>query len=170
LYTHAPADYVCPFCPIVAGADNPSPYTQQSDVVYRDQHTTAFVTVHWYPNNPGHVLVIPNRHIENIYSLTPDIAAHVHEASRQIALAMKQAYGCDGISTRQHNEPAGSQYVWHYHLHIFPRFAGDRLYDLAHQHRMTTPAERLPYAEQLRSTMGPGSLNGPMHPSTHDSR
>jgi histidine triad (HIT) family protein len=150
VFSHSPADYVCPFCAIAAGADNPYPYTQRSDVVYRNEHVTAFVNVRWWPNNPGHVLIIPNRHIENIYSLTPDIAVHVHEASRQVALAMKQAYGCEGVSTRQHNEPAGYQEVWHYHLHVFPRYAEDRLYDLTREHRMTTPEERLPYAERLR--------------------
>lgn len=40
---------------------------------------------------------------------------------------MKAAYGCDGVSTRQHNEPAGDQDVWHYHLHVVPRWHGDAL-------------------------------------------
>ena len=41
---------------------------------------------------------------------------------------MKTAFGCPGVSTRQHNEPAGNQDVWHYHVHVFPRWHGDRLY------------------------------------------
>jgi len=162
LYTHAPADYQCPFCAVASGEDGPYPFTRQSDVVYRDEHATAFVNMRWWPNNPGHVLVIPNRHIENIYGLTPDIAVHVHEASRRVALAMKRAYRCDGVSTRQHNEPSGYQEVWHYHLHVFPRYADDRLYDLSHQHRTTTPEERLPYAERLRASFraeGPDQAN-----------
>ncbi len=104
---------------------------------------------------------MPNRHIENIYGLTPEIAGHVHERARQIALAMMNAYRCDGISTRQHNELAGYQEVWRYHLQVFPRYAGDRLYDLTHEHRTTTPEERLPYAERLREYFqrGQGSLD-----------
>jgi histidine triad (HIT) family protein len=81
------------------------------------------------------------------------LAAEIHETARRIALAMKSAYGCEGISTRQHNEPGGGQDVWHYHLHVFPRYAGDDLYGSAF--RETTPAERAAYAEQLRAALSP---------------
>jgi histidine triad (HIT) family protein len=77
---------------------------------------------------------------------------------------MKRAYGCDGTSVRQHNEPAGDQDVWHYHLHVFPRYAGDDLYRSSA--RLTHPEERWPYADRLRAvlqghedTEGPGSSN-----------
>jgi histidine triad (HIT) family protein len=73
----------------------------------------------------------------------------VHETARQIAIAFKCVYDCDGTSTRQHNEPAGNQDVWHYHLHVFPRYAGDDLY--RSQRRPTIVEERLPYAARLRS-------------------
>ena len=52
----------------------------------------------------------------------------MQEAIRDTALALKTAFDCDGVSTRQHNEPAGNQDVWHYHLHVFPRFTDDGLY------------------------------------------
>ncbi|MFN8421052.1 MAG: HIT family protein [Anaerolineae bacterium] len=151
MFTHEPANYVCPFCTVINGGANPPPYTTQQDVIYRTPHVTAFINVRWWQNNPGHVLVVPNQHIENIYSLTPDIAVHVHEAARQVAIAFKRVYNCDGVSTRQHNEPAGYQEVWHYHLHVFPRYENDRLYDLNQSYRTTTPEERLPYAEKLRA-------------------
>ena len=157
MFTHAPQDYDCPFCTIVAGGNNPPPYTQQSDVVFRTEYVTAFISTRWWSNNPGHVIVVPNRHIENIYTLTPDIAVHVHEAARQIAIGLKMAYQCAGTSTRQHNEPAGYQEVWHYHLHVFPRHDNDLLYEQTQAHRLTTPEERLPYADKLRSHL---QLNG----------
>jgi len=149
MYSHAPENYDCPFCRIVRG--NPlDGYTLQEDVVYYDDYVTAFISLHWWQNNPGHVLVIPNRHIENIYDLTPEIAVYVQECARQVALAFKEAYGCDGTSTRQHNEPAGYQDVWHYHLHVFPRYYDDQLYELSHTKRRTTSEERRPYAEKLK--------------------
>lgn len=151
MFSHAPAGYDCPFCRIVHGGSNIPPYTTQHDVIYATDHVTAFLSAHWWPQNPGHAIVVPNAHIENIYSLTPDLAAHVHEAARQIAIAFKWVYDCDGISTRQHNEPGGYQEVWHYHLHVFPRFTGDQLYERTHEYRLTTPEERLPYAEKLRA-------------------
>ena len=141
---------MCPFCAVVAGRDNVAPHTQQSDVVLRTAQVTAFINARWWPNNAGHVLVVPNTHVENIFELTPELAAAVHEAARRVALAFKQVYGCAGISTRQHNEPAGDQEVWHYHLHVFPRYVDDGLYTLDHLHRYTTPEERAPYAARLR--------------------
>ncbi len=148
MYSHAPENYECPFCRIASGVFEG--YTQSSDVVYRDHIVTAFVASHWWQNNPGHVLVVPNRHIENIYDLTPDVAIYVYELARQLAIAFKEVYGCDGTSIRQHSEPAGNQDVWHFHLHVFPRYDNDRLYELHRTKRLTTPEERRPYAEKLR--------------------
>jgi histidine triad (HIT) family protein len=145
---HAPSGYDCPFCAIVAGRDAPPPYTQQSDVVLRADGATAFVSSRWWPHNAGHVLVVPDTHVENLYGLVPALALPVHEAARRVALAMKHVYRCPGTSTRQHNEPAGNQEVWHYHLHVFPRYDGDRLYEL--EGRFTSPDERAPYAASLR--------------------
>ncbi len=151
MYNHAPLDYVCPFCAIAAGRFDSLSVAE--DVVLRTQHITAFLAAGGWEANAGHVLVIPNAHYENLYDLPDEIGAHVHAAARRIAIALKQAYGCDGVSTRQHNEPAGNQDVWHYHLHVFPRYAGDELYLRSHEHRFTTPAERAPYAARLRAAL-----------------
>lgn len=83
---------------------------------------------HWWPNNPGSVLVIPIDHYENVFDLPPSLGTPIQAAVRSAGPAMKVAYGCDGVSTRQHNEPAGDQDVWHYHVHVFPRWANDSLY------------------------------------------
>jgi histidine triad (HIT) family protein len=120
-------------------------------VVERTESTTAWIGSRWWERNPGHVIVVPNEHIENMYCLPPELAAEVHETARRIAFALKEAYGCQGISTRQHNEPAGYQEVWHYHLHVFPRYDGDKLYGSAW--RNTTPEQRRPYAELLRGAL-----------------
>ena len=60
MVTPAPADYVCPFCLIVAGREGPPSATRQADVGHRDELVTAFIASDWRPNNPGHVLVVPN--------------------------------------------------------------------------------------------------------------
>ena len=146
---HAPPGYDCPFCAVVRGED--APWTVQSDVVWRADETTAWVNPRWWANNAGHVLVVPNRHVENLFEVDGDLAATIHDAARRLALALKLAYGCDGISTRQHNEPGGDQEVWHYHLHVFPRWPGDDLY--GSEHRLTTLEERRPYVERLRAAL-----------------
>ena len=148
---HAPPGYDCPFCAVVRGEERP-PWTYRDDVVWRDRATTAWLNARWWARNPGNVLVVPNRHVENLYELDRDVAGEINETTRRVALALKSAYGCDGVSTRQHNEPGGDQEVWHYHVHVFPRYAGDELY--RSPHRLTTRDERLPYATRLRAALG----------------
>ena len=123
--SHEPPGYACPFCAVVRGDDN-EPFTVQDDVVDRTEATTVFIASRWWKRNPGHVIVVPNEHVENMYVLPRDLAGELHETARRIALALKEAYGCDGISTRQHNEPGGNQEVWHYHLHRLPALRGRR--------------------------------------------
>ena len=119
-FSHQPDEYRCPFCRVAAGEDLPDDYTKQADVVYRDGTATAFVSSAWWPGNPGHVLVVPNDHYENVYEIPDAALAAVQVVGKRIALALKAAYGCDGTSFRQHNEPGADQEVWHYHLHVFP--------------------------------------------------
>jgi len=152
MYNHEPTGYNCPFCRVVEGlGDSEGIYTQPEDVVYQDEMVTAFINSRWWENNPGAVVIIPNQHFENIYDLPLDYATAIHRLARKVALAFKTAYACGGTSTRQHNEPAGYQEVWHYHLHIFPRYEGDNLYTSAH--RLSKPAERIPYANKLRQAI-----------------
>jgi len=85
-----------------------------------------------------------------MYDLTPELGAQVLDAARRIALAFKAVYRCAGVSTRQHNEPAGGQEVWHYHLHVFPRYEADQLYARDGERRTVSRDERAGYAERLR--------------------
>jgi histidine triad (HIT) family protein len=145
LYNHAPEGYICPFCQIaheIAADEN-------TDFVFQDEVVTSFMSLHDSPNNLGHVIVIPNEHYENIFDLPTPLAARIHECSCAVSLAMKTAYHCDGISIRQHNEPAGGQDVWHYHLHIYPRYEGD---GFSRAEKVITPKEkRAEFAERLRA-------------------
>ena len=149
MFNHEPEGYDCPFCRVANGEDIEDPYTKQSDVVYRDASVTAFINSRWWENNPGHVLVIPNQHVENLYDLPSNLSSQIHDMERRVAIALKQVYKCDGTSSRQHNEPSGNQEVWHYHVHVFPRYQGDNLYRSSH--RMVPATERLPYAEKLKA-------------------
>ena len=153
-FRHQPEGYQCPFCRVVAGEDLPDDYTKQADIVYRDAMATAFVSSAWWPANPGHVLVVPNDHYENVYDIPDAVLAAVQVAGKRIALALKAVYGCDGTSFRQHNGPSGDQEVWHYHLHVFPRYWGDDLYVRTREWRSMTATERVPYAQKLRAYLG----------------
>jgi histidine triad (HIT) family protein len=121
--SHAPAGYVCPFCRNIRLGQSDHPL----EILHRDDDVVVKVNPRWRPGNPGSVLVIPVDHHENVFDLPAELGTPIQRAARSAARAMKAAFACDGISTRQHNEPAGGQDVWHYHLHVFPRWDGDRL-------------------------------------------
>ena len=148
LYNHAPEGYVCPFCLIAEGVENEHVQTKQDDIIYKDKYITAFISAGCWKNNKGHVLIIPNQHYENIYDIPALLSARIHIFEKEVAIALKKVYKCDGVSSRQHNEPSGSQDVWHYHLHVFPRYANDNLYKTDRE--PLTPHERAIYANKLR--------------------
>ncbi len=150
MYNHEPQKYICPLCQIAKG--EPTEYgSQEGSVVFRDELLTAFIAGKWWRSNPGHVIIVPNQHIENLYDLPEEIGHKIFDLSKRIAVAFKMAYLCDGVSTRQHNEPAGNQDVWHYHLHIYPRYKDDNLYLNHKDTYWPTMEEKKPYADKLKA-------------------
>jgi len=148
LYSHAPNNYICPFCLLVQKIESELNQARQTDIVHQNNEATAFIATRKYPLNPGHVLVIPNQHFENIFDLPTSVAVKIHELARGVALAMKLAYACDGIILRQHNEPAGDQHIWHYHLHVIPRYQNDSFHTSLKE--PFPPDERAAYALRLK--------------------
>ena len=106
----------CVFCKIVAGQ---IPSTR----VFEDEHTLAFMDLGQV--NPGHVLVAVKKHAENIYALDDAQAAAVARASARVARAIRDAFKPEGLSVYQANGKAAGQTVFHYHVHLLPRHAGD---------------------------------------------
>jgi len=68
-YSHAPLDFLCPFCLLVQGKENVESQLKSTDIVFQNADVTVFMATRKYPNNQGHVLIIPNGHFENIYDL-----------------------------------------------------------------------------------------------------
>lgn len=108
----------CIFCAIVAG-DIPA------STVYEDEHVLAFMDI--APANPGHTLVIPRQHYRNIFDMPEAVGAQIMQAAIPIANAIRTALNPDGLNLFQSNEPAGFQTVFHFHLHLIPRWEGDPL-------------------------------------------
>lgn len=99
--------------------------------VYEDNEVLAFMDIH--PKHPGHTLVIPKDHIENIYGMPSETAARLMIVVQKIAVAVKNAADADGINISMNNESAAGQDVWHAHMHVIPRFNEDGNYvDLKH--------------------------------------
>jgi histidine triad (HIT) family protein len=108
----------CAFCAIVAGESPAS-------IVCEDALAVALMDLRQAV--PGHVLVVPRRHVETLDRLDEDTAAHLMRVAVRIAVAMRQAFAPDGLSLWQSNGEGAHQEVPHVHLHLQPRRIGDGL-------------------------------------------
>ena len=108
----------CIFCAIGQGR-------APAEIIFEDEETLAFMDIN--PASPGHALVIPKRHARNIYDLDEETAAAVMKATARVARAIKRALQPDGMNLVQSNEQAGGQDIFHFHMHIIPRWYGDGL-------------------------------------------
>jgi histidine triad (HIT) family protein len=145
---NAPAGYECPFCQIAQTLPTPAP---ESAVVVVESRVFAFVPQSHYAGIRGNCLVAPRLHYENVLDIPDDLGNDFFRVTRLLATAMRESLRCDGISTRQHNGPAGNQDVWHFHLHVFPRFHDDGLH--TGEKVRYAPEERVEMADRLRSAV-----------------
>jgi histidine triad (HIT) family protein len=108
----------CAFCEIIAGR-------APANMVYEDQRTVAFLDIH--PANPGHTLVVPRHHVENVYALSDEDGAAIMATARDVAVAIREALEPDGLNLFQTNGQAAFQSVFHFHMHLIPRWWNDGL-------------------------------------------
>src|SRR5947209_7959300 len=90
--------------------------------VYEDDKALAFLDI--MPRAPGHTLVLPKSPARNILDVDPDDLAHVAKVAQKVAKAAVKAFGADGVTIQQFNEPAGGQVVFHLHVHVIQRRDG----------------------------------------------
>jgi histidine triad (HIT) family protein len=108
----------CIFCAIVTG-DAPA------TIVDEDEHTVAFMDIH--PWTRGHALVIPREHHRNLYEIPDDQLAHVARAAKRLAVRIRDRLGADGVNLLNSAERAAWQTVFHFHMHVIPRYEDDPL-------------------------------------------
>jgi histidine triad (HIT) family protein len=92
-------------------------------VVHEDEEILAVMDR--YPATPGHVLVLPKEHIENIYAIPAELGARIMATAIAVAKAIKQKISIDGLNLIQSSELAAGQTIAHFHLHIVPRYNSD---------------------------------------------
>jgi len=154
MYNHAPENYKCPICLAIRGVESDDTLLKQADLVFKDDFVSVFINSFWIETAEGHVIVVPNDHYENLYELPQEVGHRIFEVVRKMAVIMKKAYQCDGITTRQNNEPAGDQHAFHYHHHVYPRYANDSFNENAVKKKVVSdPAKRLEYVEKLKNVM-----------------
>jgi histidine triad (HIT) family protein len=112
------ADPNCIFCKIVAGE-------LPSQIVDEDERTIAFMDI--APATRGHALVIPREHSADLLSIGADDLRAVVDASRRLAARIKERLEADGVNLVNSCGAAAWQTVFHFHVHVIPRYDGDPL-------------------------------------------
>jgi histidine triad (HIT) family protein len=108
----------CIFCKIVAGE-------LPASIVDEDEHTIAFMDIN--PATRGHALVIPRAHATDLLGIEPTQLAAVSIAAQRLAARANERLGADGVDVINSCGAAAWQTVFHYHLHVIPRYQGDPL-------------------------------------------
>ncbi len=108
----------CIFCQIVAGE-------LPAEIVDEDERTIAFMDIN--PATRGHALVIPRRHATNLLEVEPDDLAATMAAAARLARRVTERLGADGINLLNSCGSAAWQTVFHFHLHVIPRYRDDPL-------------------------------------------
>ena len=109
-------DNNCIFCKIANG-EIPSRTIEENEI-FR-------VVLDVAPATKGHALILPKEHCKNLYDLPEETAEKVMKMAQKIALKMKENLKCDGVNLVQNNEEVAGQTVFHFHLHVIPRYKDD---------------------------------------------
>ena len=154
MYNHAPVGYKCPICLGIAGIESDDTMLKKGDLVYKDDLVSVFLNSFWIDTVEGHVIVVPNEHYENVYDVPTAVGHRIFDVAQKMSLVIKESYGCDGITLRQNNEPAGDQHAYHYHLHVFPRYEGDSFNtNMTKKSTLSDPKDRLEYVHNLQRSL-----------------
>jgi histidine triad (HIT) family protein len=108
----------CIFCMIAKGKI-------PSATIYEDRNFRVMMDIN--PASKGHCLIIPKEHFDNIYDLDGETAGKLFQLATCVARALKKSLDCDGLNIVQNNGEIAGQTVFHFHLHLIPRYKGDKV-------------------------------------------
>lgn len=108
----------CIFCLIVAGKAD-------ANKVYEDEHTLVFMDI--FPVSDGHTLLIPKTHCQDLFDADSEALSSLMATSKRVATALREVVRPEGMMVFQLNGAAAGQTVFHYHMHLLPRWADQPL-------------------------------------------
>ncbi|MER7500527.1 HIT family protein [Nonomuraea pusilla] len=108
----------CTFCKIVAGQ-------LPSYRVIEDEHTLAFLNIR--PASPGHTLVVPREHARDVWEISEVSHSRVADMVYRVAALLKATLAPEGVNVKHNTGEAAGQDVFHFHVHVVPRWRGDGL-------------------------------------------
>ena len=108
----------CIFCKIANGEI-------PAATLYEDENFRVILDLG--PASKGHALILPKSHAANIYELSDEMAAKAMILAKKMATAMTAELKCDGFNIVQNNGECAGQTVFHFHMHLIPRYKGDQV-------------------------------------------
>lgn len=111
-------DENCIFCKLANGVF-------PTATIYEDEDFRVILDLG--PASKGHALIIPKEHYANLYELSDELAAKVLVVAKKVITKMTEVLGCDGYNLVQNNGEAAGQTVFHFHLHLIPRYKDDQV-------------------------------------------
>lgn len=111
-------DENCIFCKIANGEI-------PSATLYDDEKVRVILDIS--PASKGHALILPKEHYANIYEISEEMAMHVIKTAKKMAVKMKENLELEGLNVLQNNGEAAGQTVFHYHMHLVPRYKEDKV-------------------------------------------
>jgi histidine triad (HIT) family protein len=120
-----------------------------SHKVYEDSDALVFMDA--MPQAAGHTLIVPKAPSRNLLDADPNVLARIAPLVQRVARAVKAAFGADGVTVVQFNEPSSGQTVFHLHYHIIPRHEGVPL--MPHSRTMEKPEVLAMHAEKVRKAL-----------------
>ena len=111
-------DMNCIFCKIANGEI-------PSASLYEDEKVKVILDI--APASKGHALILPKEHFANVYEISDDMATHVMLTAKKMAKKMQEELGLEGLNVLQNNGEVAGQTVFHYHMHLIPRYSDDKV-------------------------------------------
>ena len=109
---------ICIFCKIANGEI-------PSATLYENEHFRVILDLN--PASKGHALILPKGHFTNLYELPDELAAEVLVLAKEVSIKLSEHLKCDGLNIVQNNGSCAGQTVFHFHMHLIPRYKGDKI-------------------------------------------
>jgi len=109
---------ICIFCKIANGEI-------PSATLYENEHFRVILDLN--PASKGHALILPKGHFTNLYELPDELAAEVLVLAKEVSIKLSEHLKCDGLNIVQNNGSCAGQTVFHFHMHLIPRYQGDKI-------------------------------------------
>lgn len=122
-------------------------------ILFENEHVLAFLDIS--QTTKGHTLVIPKKHVEDVFSMSEEDMCHVFSVIPKLANALKTTFNADGMNIVNNNKPVAGQTVFHYHVHLIPRYSTEDSFQINYTNNMSkyTPESLATLKEEVLANL-----------------